>query len=583
MHMPKKQYQVAQSGQVVMVAVMIFLVLSVVVVVGISSPIASQVRNSSLVLQTRKSVNAADILQDDALYRLNSGRTLPATIVLSLNDSTSTAQITDVGGEKQIIAVGESGRTERASRATYSLGTGVSISYGLQVGNGGLDMSGGPIIYGNVYSNGNITGSGGATITGSANVASYLSSTPILENTASGTPFANIEVGKSNNVQLIAQKFRLSSASQITAIGVHVKKNGAPANATLKIYNSSGGNVGSTQQGGSGSMSASLVSTSYDWVEIYPTSPISLSASTDYWLTIEYQGSNANYYTFAANDSVYADGALKLKNKNGNQWGNYYDATPDTQDLYFTMMTGATGSMDGVIVNGNANAAIVNNSTIGGSLYCQQGTGNNKACDTTQPLPVSQPMPVSAANIQAWKDNAAGGTIRNSSWSIGGNDFASTSGAMKIVGDLTLNGNGILELNGPLWVTGTLSVSAGGVIRLSNAYGTGDEVVVVNKASVTGGGVVTGNGQAGSYILLVADDTTSSAISASGGAGSVVLVAPYGTINFSGNTSAKSAIAYRMVMSGNNTLVYETGLADISFTTGPSGAWNVDNWREISQ
>lgn len=572
-----------QSGQVVMVAVMIFLVLSVVVVVGISSPITAQIRNSSLVLQTRKSANAADVLQDDALYRLNSGRTLPATIVLSLNDSTSTAQIADVGGSKQIIAIGESGRTERYSKATFSQGTGVSINYGLQVGNGGLDMSGGPIIYGNVYSNGNITGSGGSTITGSASVASYLSSSPILENSATGTPYANIEVGKSNNVQLIAQKFRLSTANQITAISLYVKKNGAPANATIKIFNNSGGSVGTSQQGSTGSMSASLVSSNYDWVEVYPTSPISLNADTDYWLTIEYQGSNSNYYTFATNNNAYSDGALKLRNKTGSTWGSYYDASPNTQDMHFQLMTGATGSMSGVIVNGNANAAVVNSSTVGGNLYCQLGSGNNKACDASQPLPSALPMPVSAANIQAWKDEAAAGTIRNSSWSIGGSTVASTSGAMKIVGDLTLNGGGILELNGPLWVTGTLSVSGGAKIQLSSAYGTGDEVIVVNRASLSGGGMVTGNGQAGNYVLLVADDTTSSAINASGGTGSVVLVAPYGTITFSGGTSAKSAIANRMVMSGGTTLVYESGLADISFTTGPSGAWNVDNWREIEQ
>lgn len=572
-----------QSGQVIIVAVMFFLVLSIVVVVGISSPITAQIRNSGLVIQTRKSVNAADILQDDAFYRLNSGRTLPATIVLSLNDSTSTAQITDVGGEKQIIALGESGRTERYSKATFSQGAGVSINYGLQVGNGGLSMSGGPIIYGNVYSNGNIVGSGGATITGSAIVASYLSASPILKNSAIGEPFENIEVGKSSGVQLIAQKFRLSSANQITAISLYVKKNGAPANATIRIFNTSGGSVGTIQLGSTGSLSASLVGTTYDWVEVYPTSPIPLKANTDYWLTVEYQGSNSNYYTFATNNNAYSDGALKLRNKTGSTWGSYYDASPNTQDVHFQLMAGATGSMSGVIVNGNANAAVVNGSTVGGNLYCQTGSGNNKSCDTTQPLPSALPMPFSAANIQAWKDQAAAGTIRNSSWSISGSTFASTSGAMKIVGDLTLNGGGILELNGPLWVTGTLSISGGSKIQLSDAYGTSDEVIVVNKASLSGGGTVTGNGQVGNYVLLVAEDTTGEAINASGGTGSVVLVAPYGTITFAGGTSAKSAIANRMVMSGGTTLIYESGLADISFTSGPSGAWNVDSWREIEQ
>lgn len=566
-----------------MIAVMIFLVLSVVVVTGISAPIAFQVRNSNAVLNTRKSVNVADLVQDDALYRLNSGRSLPATIVLSLNDATATAQIADVGGAKEIIAIGESGRTERQSKAVFSQGSGVSINYGLQVGNGGLSMSGGPTIYGNVYSNGNISASGGSTITGSATVASYLSSTPFLENSTEGAPYGGIDVGKSNNVQLIAQKFRSSSAEQITAISVYVQKTGAPANGTLKIYNNSGGSVGTSQIGSSGSMSASLVASSYGWVDIYPTSPISISANTDYWLTIEYQGSNANYYTFATNNNTYGDGEVMLKNKNGNKWGSYYQASPNTQDMYFALMSGETGSISGLTVNTDANAAVIDNSTVSGNLYCQQGSGNNKSCDTSQALPSSLAMPVSAANIQAWKDNASSGTTRNSSWTINGSTSTTTPGAMKIIGDLNLNGGGILTLTGPLYVTGTISVSGGAQIKLDASYGNSDEVVVANRVSLSGGGTVTGNGQPGNYVLLVAEDSSSNAISASGGTGSVVLVAPYGTITFSGGTSAKSAIANYMVMSGGTTLHYESGLADISFTNGPSGAWNVDSWKEISQ
>jgi hypothetical protein len=325
------------------------------------------------------------------------------------------------------------------------------------------------------------------------------------------------------------------------------------------------------------------VTTSYDWIEVYPSTPISLSAGTDYWITIEYQGSNASYYTFATNNNTYSDGTLKLRNKSGASWGSYYDASPNTQDMYFTMMTGATGSITGMIINGNADAAIVNSSTIGGSLYCQSGSGNNKACNTTSPLPSALPMPISAANIQAWKDEASVGTIRNSSWTIGGVTSTSTSGAMKIVGDLNVTGSGILTLNGPLWVTGTFNVSGAAKVLLSSAYGANDEIIVVNKANLSGVGSVTGNGQVGSHVVLVADDTTSNAIIASGSTGSVVLMAPFGTITFSGFTSAKAAIANRMVMSGMTSLVYESNLTGISITTGPSGVWGVDNWREIAQ
>lgn len=302
-------------------------------------------------------------------------------------------------------------------------------------------------------------------------------------------------------------------------------------------------------------------------------------------MTIEYQGSNANYYTFATNNGVYADGQLKLRNKNGTTWGSYYDATSG-QDVFFSMSVGTTGTISGMTINGSANAGSVNNSTVSGALYCQLGTGNNKACNLTQPLPTAIGMPISAANIQAWKDEASTGVVRNSTWNLGNNTSTSTQGPMKINGDLIVGGGAILTLNGPLYVTGLFKVEGGGRVQLATGYGTGDEFIVANTASLQGGGVVTGNGQSGSYVLLITDKTeTGSGITvvAEGGASSVVLLAPFGTIKFSGGFAAKSAVANKIIMEGGATVTYESGLADISFDSGPSGAWNVDTWKEIEQ
>ncbi len=567
-----------------MAATLIFLTLSLVVVIGISSPIASQIRNSSLVLQTRKSVTAAETMNDDALYRLNSGRTLPATMVLALNDSTSTAQITDVGGAKQIISIGEFGNTERVSKSTFSQGSGVSISYGLQVGNGGLTMNGGPTIYGNAYSNGNITASGGSTITGSASAAAYLSASPLISNGTDVTPWGSVDVGKTNNVQLIAQSFQVPVTSSITSFNIYVKKSGAPANGTLKIYNSNGSNVGTTQIGSSGTLSAALVNGQYDWIEIYPTAPITLTANTTYWLTFEYQGSNVNYYTLGANDNTYGAGSLKLKNKTGGSWGAYYDATPGTKDIYFSMTTGVVSTISGITIQGSANAAVINNSTVNGNLYCQSGTSNNKACDDTQPLPSSQPMPISSANIQAWKDEASSGTIRNSSWDLGNDTSTSTPGAMKIVGDLTVRDGATLTITGPLYVTGRFKIEGGARVKLASSYGTGDEVIVVQSFKLSGGGTLNGSGTAGSYVTLVADSANIGGVyagEAEGGTSAVVYMAPFGTIKFSGGASAKAAVANAIIMEGGTSLVYEAGLASITFNNGPSGAWNVNSWKEI--
>lgn len=92
----------------------------------------------------------------------------------------------------------------------------------------------------------------------------------------------------------------------------------------------------------------------------------------------------------------------------------------------------------------------------------------------------------------------------------------------------------------------------------------------------------------GNYVVIVADGPdcplgcsgSNYSLASSGGTGSVVLIAPNGTIEFTGGTTAKSAVAKKMIMSGGTTLVYEAGLTSMSFTTGSSTNWSVESWKE---
>lgn len=581
------RYRSNEKGAVVMIAVFIFLSLSMAVILGIAIPISAQIRNSGSVLQTKKSLIASDVLNDEVLYRLNWGRTLPGSIVLSLNQSTSSATISTVGSSKEIIANGVSGNFERNSKAVYTQGGGLSINYGLQVGNGGLQMSGGPTVFGSVYANGDIIASGGSTITGNTVAASLIELDPDTYNDDGVTnPTTYQTLGTASGVRTIAQSFTVSTSTPITSFDFLIKKNGSPANATLRIYNDNGGNVGNSQIGGNGSLSASLVSTSnFSWVKVYPYAPVSLTPGTTYWVTLQYNGSNANYYSLATNNSVFSGGSLKLKNNSG----SYFNPTPVTQDIYFKTYMGGVGTISGITIQGFANAGIVNSSTVNGALYCQSGNSNNKACDTSQVLPSPAPSPITDATIASWKSAASSGTVRNSSWTLGGATATSTPGPMMIVGNLTVDAGAVLTLNGPLYVTGTLTVSGGGLIKLSSSYGAGDEKIIAQYVRLTGGGQIVGNGTMGNYMIVLADGTdcpsscggATEAINASGGTGSLVLMAPNGTINFTGGTTAKSAIAKKMIMSGGTTLIYDSGLTSLSFTTGSSTVWNVQSWKEI--
>lgn len=571
--------------------VLFFLSISVVVLVGITTPIANQIRNASDFTQSKQGYIAADTLNEEALYRLNSGRTLPAQIVLSFSGATSTAAITDVGGAKQVIAEGDAGIFSRVSRSLFSQGTGVSINYGLQVGNGGVTMSGSSSIVGNVYSNGNITATGSCSITGSASAAVATTQVADQSNEAVGAPAVNTTFGTANATQDFGQSFTVSTSTAVAEASIYIRKNGSPANTTVKIMNHNVDRPGSTVLA-SGTLSAGSVSTSYGWVDVaFATNP-SLSPGTTYWLVID-NGSNStsNYYTVGTtNTNSYTSGLLRL-GRVGSTW-----STPNASyDAFFKVYVGGVSVISGVSVGGSGGtvrAFTVNNTSASGDIYCQAGTGNNKACNTSQSTPSPLSFPVSDSNIQGWKDEATALGVRGSTWTLGGSTSTTTAG-MKIIGDLTVGNSANLTLTGPLYVTGNLTVSGSGKIRLAGSYGASSEFIVVDgRVDLGASGAIEGSGTSGSYVLITTTSTCGGlttcassvpAIKVSGSAGAVVLVAPYGRVDFEGSAGAKAVIAYGMNLSGSTSLTYESGLADMDFSSGPSGSWNVDSWREIVQ
>ncbi len=585
-------YKNLQQGQAVITAVIFFLTISVVVLVGIATPISSQIRTASDFLQSKQGYMYADSLNEEALYRLNKGRTLPVTMVLAFSSSSPSATITDVNGMKQVIATGIAGSLSRMTKSIFSQADGVSINYGLQVGNGGLVMSGSAKIKGNAYVNGNIVGSGSVTITGSAVAA--VATTQFADQTNSSTTVSiNTGFGTTTASQDMGQSFTVSTSTAISQVSLYIKKNGAPANATVKILSNSSGNPSSGSALSSGTLSASAVTTSYGWVNIPLTTAVSLTPGTTYWAVVDVaSNSTTNYYTIATtNNNSYTSGQLKR-----GQVGGSWTIPNASYDGFFQIYLGGASSISGIssigASGGDARAFTVTNSTVVGSLYCQVGSGNNKSCNTSQAIPSPAAFPFSDANITEWKDTATALGVRNGSLSVGGSTSTTTNG-MKIVGDLNVTNSGDLTINGPLYVTGNVTISGSGKLRLGSSFGASSGYIVTDgKIDIGGSGMVYGSGTAGSYVVLVTTSTCGGtttcssdapAVTLSGSAGAVVLLAPYGRIDFDGSAEAKAAVAYKMVMPGSTELEYESGLADISFTSGPSGAWAVNSWQEIPQ
>lgn len=587
----KKNPKYYQGGQAIITAVVFFLLISIVVMMAITTPIAGQIRSASEFILSKKSYVAAEAINEDALYRLNRGKTLPSTLTLPFTDMVVNAVITNTGDAIEIIATGDFASLTRVIRTVFSKGVGVSFNYALQTGNGGVSMAGGSGIYGNMYSNGDITGSGGVFVTGTAIAANISSPLADQSNTGSTTPPYSITFGNVSATQDFAQSFKTSTTTTVTEASFYIKKNGTPANATVKVMTDNAGKPSTTALA-SATLNASTVTTLYGWNTVaFSTNP-TLTASTTYWLVVDASNGNTNTYTIGATNNTYANGLVKLGS--GSTWNNL--APTSTLDSYFNLYLGGdTGLINGITIGtggvGNALAHTVTNSSIAGTLYCQVGSGNNKSCNTSLADPSPQAMPVSDANIQTWKDEASAGTVRNSSWTIGGSTATST-GPSKIIGNLTVNGGGVLTITGTVYVTGNVTVEGGGKIKLASGYGSNSAVIVSDGVvKLQGGGAIEGSGNSNSYVLLLTTSSCPSgagcggddAIEAGGGSGSVILNAQNGTINFSGGTAAKSAVGKRMVMTGGATITYDTGLTDVNFVSGPAGSWGVDSWKEVAQ
>lgn len=580
-----------QSGQVIIGALLLFLTISITVLVGIATPVAIQVRTASDFLQSKQGYIAADVLNEEALYRLNKGYTLPGNLVLSFNDATSTAIISDLpSGAKQVLATGISGTFTRLSQSVFNRTEGLNMAYALQAGLGGLIMSGSPTVNGTVVSNGDITGSGVSTINGSANAA-VVNSQTVDQSNGSGVPAVNTQFGTANASQDFAQSFRVSTTTPVSRIMVYIRKNGSPGNITARITPDSSGNpAGSTLL--SGTVNATQVTTTYGWAPVMFTTDVSLTPGTTYWLVLDVSSnSTTNNYTLGvSNTNSYANGVIKLGRYNvSNSW----TAQNTNNDAFFEIYVGGMSTISGVVVNGSASAYAISNSTISGTAFCQTGSGNNKACNTSSSTPTTVNYPFSETNISDWKAQATAGGTYTGNITLA-NIASTTTGPLKIVGNLTITDAAKMYIKGPIYVTGDITLAGDTDLLIDSSVGSKSVPVIADGNVVVGNSAnASGNGNSGSYLILVSTSNcgglsscgTTPAIRASGAAGAVVFLAPNGRITFDGSATAKAIAGHTISMEGATVLNYESGLSAVTFdsSSGGSSSWITDTWKEISQ
>jgi len=582
-----------------LITTIFFMSFSLIVSAGLITPIVKQLKVSSNLWKSTESYYTAEAGIEDVTYRVKSGKEYNTTEVLTIGDFSAETTLENTLDGITITSTGSSGNYQKSIETKVVEGEGISFVYGIQSGKGGILFGSSAGVIGNVYSNGDIISqNSGAFITGSAYVANSPDIVADQANESPSIPTNSIVFGNANISQDFAQSFEVSTSSTITQINLFVKQTGSPSNATVNIIKDSGGNPSSDSDDilASGILNSSLVTESFGWVEI-PLSPNpTISSSTAYWIVIDAStGSDSKKYTIGANlDSNYLNGLSKTGR--GNSWNS-----PTGYDAYFKVyLGGAFGKIigmgewnkfdigtEGV---GNVHAHTVNYVNASGFIRCKSDYKNNKVCDTSYDDPTPAPFPVSDGNVEDWKDIASrGGTFVGNYGTLGYG--TSTLPYGKIVGDLTISGGHILTLNKMLWVTGNIIMEGNSRLLVSQSFGNSGLIIVTDgRVAIPGSCRADGNGNSGSYLMIVTTSNCSGgttcggkyAMEISGSGGAVILNAQKGTIYFVGSASAKEATADRIVLAGGGVrITYESGLANPNFVDGPSGGFNITSWKEI--
>ncbi|MBI4137848.1 MAG: hypothetical protein HY472_01190 [Candidatus Sungbacteria bacterium] len=252
-------------------------------------------------------------------------------------------------------------------------------------------------------------------------------------------------------------------------------------------------------------------------------------------------------------------------------------------------------------VGGNAYADTISQSTITGNAYyftsiSQSTVGGSTFPNTPPPQDVApEPFPITDADISEWETQAATGGTHTTPcpYTITG---TVTLGPRKIACDLTIQGSAVVTLTGPVWITGNADVKNTAIVRLDSSYENKSEVIIADnpanrttssKVTVQNSAQILGSGTPGSYVFLISQNNSAEtngneiAIQPKNSAAGPIYYAPHGKILIQNITTLKEASAYAIEMKNSAALTYESGLASIRFSSGPTGAYDLVSWKEV--
>lgn len=296
------------------------------------------------------------------------------------------------------------------------------------------------------------------------------------------------------------------------------------------------------------------------------------------------------------------EGGIRMQNLSSVQ-GNIYSNGPITgQNSNITygdiVSAGPGGLIDGVYVTGSGYAHTITDSEIEADAY-YQNISNTSVGGVLYPSSADQAtstLPIPDFMIDKWKTYAENGGIINSPcpYRITSNQ---TLGPVKINCNLKITGSPTITLNGHIWVVGNISIENSADIKVSSFLGKNSVAMIADnpsnrltssKVEIENSAQFFGSGSEGSYVLVISQNNSAEnggfdkAVEVENNAnGDLLIYAGHGNILLKNSVNLKEVTGYKITIQNNAQIVYETGLANLLFTSGPSGGFDIESWLEI--
>lgn len=272
--------------------------------------------------------------------------------------------------------------------------------------------------------------------------------------------------------------------------------------------------------------------------------------------------------------------------------------------ITITKLASSSTLIDNASIGLSATADNFDDSTIGGNAYYRTSvspdtivTGSTILVPSAPPNLPNLPMPISDAQLDLWEAEAAAGGQYG-----GPCPYVLTSGItildrQKIPCDMDIKNTAVVILKGTLWVAGNMTIQNSAVIQLDPlVYGGTSGLIIVDDPSnrsakgildVRNSAVINGSGVAGSYVMLVSRNNSAElggsidAIEIQNTSSAPIYYVPHGSVEIHNSAALKEITAYKLEIRNSATVTYESGLANVQFSSGQTGGYSVETWQQV--